>query len=524
MKKLLLIALGVIVSIGVGLVIAVRMLLGPESVRAAVEGQASAALGMPVKIGTAEVRVWPRPGLTLDQVVVGAPAQMTLKRVQMSTGLRPLLSRRVEDAEIVIENSRVDLPAFLASVEALSQAQPSPAPPATGTPSSSSGITIVNVKTIGLREVDLVAGSRHAIVNLESSLQGDRLDIARLSAQADQSTLEATGAVESLSRRIVRLTINAERLDLDGFLQFASALSSAGPAATPTTGNPATRAPRAPARLDFQATVHAKQGMLAGLAFTNLESTVAIAPQHVKLAPLKFGALGGTVSGDIGLRLADASEPELAIAVAFDGVDLLQVSTFAGHPSAVTGTLNGRLRVTGRGLDATTALRTANGSGDVALLKGRMPGLRLVRPAVLAFGRPQAGAAVADGDGESFDKISATIAIGGGQVRTQNLLFASRDLDMDGVGALGIDGGTLDVKANLRLSEALSAQAGRDLVRYAHEGNRVVLPATITGTVASPRVMIDEAQVLGRALRNEVQERAKSLFQRFLPGSAPKKP
>jgi hypothetical protein len=72
------------------------------------------------------------------------------------------------------------------------------------------------------------------------------------------------------------------------------------------------------------------------------------------------------------------------------------------------------------------------------------------------------------------------------------------------------------VKANLLLPEELTAQAGRDLIRYAREGNRVVLPATISGTVAAPRVMIDYQQAVRRAMRNELQERAKSLFEHLV--------
>ena len=43
------------------------------------------------------------------------------------------------------------------------------------------------------------------------------------------------------------------------------------------------------------------------------------------------------------------------------------------------------------------------------------------------------------------------------------------------------------------LSRELSAQAGRDLYRLAREGDRIVLPARIGGTVASPTVFVDVA-------------------------------
>jgi uncharacterized protein involved in outer membrane biogenesis len=515
-KKLLIVALALIVVIALGLVITVRVLLGPERVRSAVEAQATAALGMPVKVGSASARIWPRPGLTLGDVVVGQPAEMTLRRADVSTGLRPLLSRRVEDAEVVIEDSRLDLPKLLAALDALgrTQAATPPAPP------SSASVTIVNVKTIALRGVELVAGDRRAMVTFESALTGDRLDISKLTAQAEQSNVHASGAIESLERRIVRLTIDAERLDLDGFLQFATALSAgmsgvaARGAPTPSRG-PAPATANAPP-LDLRAAIRAARGSLLGVAFSNLESSVAITSSDVKLAPLKFGAFNGRVTGEIAVRLTGA-QPELTLTEQFDGIDLQQVAAFAGQASAVTGTLTGRVRVTGRGLDQATMLRTATGTGEVALSNGRLPGLQLVRPLVLAFGRP-AQMAPPEGSGEQFTRISATLAIDREQLRTNNLQFASRDVDMTGTGLLGLapgSGGMLDVRADLRLSEELSAQAGRDLIRYTREGNRIVLPATITGTVAAPRVWINQEQALKRAIKNEVEERVRGLFERM---------
>jgi hypothetical protein len=65
------------------------------------------------------------------------------------------------------------------------------------------------------------------------------------------------------------------------------------------------------------------------------------------------------------------------------------------------------------------------------------------------------------------------------------------------------------------LSPELSAQAGRDLYRLAREGDRIVLPARITGTVTSPTVFVDVQEALGRALRNRAQDEIKSFLDRL---------
>jgi hypothetical protein len=70
---------------------------------------------------------------------------------------------------------------------------------------------------------------------------------------------------------------------------------------------------------------------------------------------------------------------------------------------------------------------------------------------------------------------------------------------------------------DLSLSEALSAQAGTDLARFTREGNRLLLPAVISGTLEAPRVTIDAGAAVRRGLRNEVQRRLKDILGTLVP-------
>ena len=72
-----------------------------------------------------------------------------------------------------------------------------------------------------------------------------------------------------------------------------------------------------------------------------------------------------------------------------------------------------------------------------------------------------------------------------------------------------------NLKTDLVLSESLSAQAGRDLYRYAREGSRIVLPATIKGSLASPLVSIDIEAAVGRAIQNELENKIKKALEQL---------
>jgi hypothetical protein len=58
------------------------------------------------------------------------------------------------------------------------------------------------------------------------------------------------------------------------------------------------------------------------------------------------------------------------------------------------------------------------------------------------------------------------------------------------------------------LSRDLTAQAGSDLRRYAQQDGRVIVPATVGGTLEHPSVFIDVTAAAKRAFENEVKRRA----------------
>ena len=117
-RRFLLILVGVLLVVAAGLLIAFYQLMSGDAVRLALERQATSWLGQPVRIGAASARIFPRPGLTLHDVRAGEPVRLMLSDLQISTGLKPLWSRRIADAEISVANSRVDQPLPFTAPEA----------------------------------------------------------------------------------------------------------------------------------------------------------------------------------------------------------------------------------------------------------------------------------------------------------------------------------------------------------------------------------------------------------------------
>ena len=504
-KPLVIFAAAALVAVA-GLALAVRVLLGGDRIKAAVEAQASAALGRPVTIRAAVPRLLPRVGLELTGITIGEGREVTIDQARLTTGLRALFGGRVEDAEVVVERSRIDVRWALALLGALVDSS--------GTASTApSAFKIESIGNLAFRDVTLVAGSRTLLANLDSSLTGgDRLVVSRLHGRSDDSELQASGELSSVARRTGTFTVDAPSLDLDGLMAFLAAATPAGARHSPAPEG--TRAPPVagvPLHLDIA--LRARKGRALGIAFTNLETTGRMRGGAVTLDGLKMEALGGGFAGSAGFD-GSQREPSYNWRGKFENLDMPTLVAFAGSPGSMTGRLAGTVALVATGVEPLEAVKRARGTARVTITDGRIPGLDIVRTVVLAFGRPSSERPA--GSGEAFTRIAASLDVAQQVMSTRDLTFESRDFDMTGEGTLSLASQAVNLRTDVMLSRELSAQAGRDLYRLAREGERIVLPARIGGTVASPTVFIDVQAALTRALRNRAKDEVKSLFERLM--------
>jgi uncharacterized protein involved in outer membrane biogenesis len=504
-RKRLVIVTAVFLGILIALAVTVRILLGGDRIKAAVESQASAALGHPVAISAVVPRLLPRIGLELTGITVGAAREVTIEEARLTTGFRALLGGRVEDAEVSVERSRIDVRWALALLAALADSAPR------ATASAPSGLTIESIGSIALTDVTLIAGSRQLLVDLDSSLSGgDRLLVRRIHGRSEGSDLVISGELSSVARRTGTFTIEAQTLDLDGLMAFLAAATPAG--ARQVSPEAASAPPPAIVPLQLEMAVRARKGSVLGIAFTNLETAARMAKGALVLDGLKMEVFGGRFAGTAGFDGAKAV-PAYEWRGTFERLDVPALVAFAGSPGSMTGRLAGSVALAAAGVEPVEAMRRARGTARVVMTDGRIPGLELVRSVVLAFGKPSGE--VPGGSGEAFTRLAASLVVDAQALSTNDLTLASRDLDLTGKGTLSLATQAVDLHTDVRLSRELSAQAGRDLYRLAREGDRIVLPARITGTVASPTVFVDVASALRRALRNRFEDEVKSLFDRW---------
>ena len=494
MRKIILLVIGAIVVVAVCAAGLVYWFFSGDGLRLAIEQQATAYLGQPVKVGRARAGIFPRTAIHLSDVRVGEPARVTLAEVDVSTDFRELLSRRIQDAAITIANSRIEMPlpfALPASSEGDSAAN-----------AADSAVQIVSVRTIALDDVVVVSRGKEVRVSAESSLAGDRLTLRRFAARSGTTTLDAEGEIDLAPSVAARLKAKANKLDVDELLALADAFTP------PPQPNSKAGRPSAPAKI--AARVSAETATAGGVEVRQFATELDVNGDRVTLSPLTFQLFGGRYQGAVNAQLGKGLS--LTIKSRLQDLNVAQLAAFGGSPNTISGTLTGAGTFSGSGADVAAVLKSARGMGTATITDGSIQRLNLVRTIVLFFGRP---AADTPEGSDQFERMDASFSLADQVFRADAFSMRSRDADIVGSGTLNVDTQALDGGLDLSLSEELSKQAGTDLVRFTREGNRVLLPARIGGTIAAPRMTIDAAAAATRGLRNEVQRRLEGILGGF---------
>jgi uncharacterized protein involved in outer membrane biogenesis len=503
-KKVVAASAAVIVLVAIAAAVWARSILATETVRGAIASQISNAIGQPVAIGGIGASIFPRVTIDLEKVTIGQPPRIQVETLHVATGFRALLSRRVEHAALRLDKAHVQLPLP-------DFGEGAPDEPQTGDASGGSPVEIVSVDEIVLRDVEIVSGSRTLRGDIEASIEGQRVVVKSVELAADKTTITANGQITDMTAPAGELAIKADSLNLDQLIAFAS--DFAGGAAAPST--PAKpRAGKAGRKgthpMNIVVTLDAARASMGSMTIDKLAGKARLTADSVVVDPLSFGLFGGKYAGSLSANLADRA-PTFRWHAGLTGVDVASATAFAGAPGVVTGTMSGKIDLSGSGADAASAIKTARGTARVDVVDGIVKKLGLIRNVVIATsgreGSTKQGMSGGSTD-EPFTRLGATLRIANGSAATDDLKFESKDLLLIAAGTVRLDGSAVNLAGKVQLSDELTKQAGSDLTRYTAEQGRVTLPATITGPADNLSVKIDVADMAKRAITNRAIEEA----------------
>ena len=363
-RRLIIAALCVVVLLAVVVGVAVRRLTDPEVVRVAVERQASAAMGQPVSVGHVAWALSARPRVVLSDVRIGSPAAISIKQVEVATGLRALLSKRVENGGLVVSGSRIQLPLpfALGGGSPAAGAATSDAAGASTVDGVAAGFVIASIDRIAFDDIALVVGEHQLRVDVESSLRGERLTVSQVRLRSQKSSIEGQGELTSLSGRSGTFSFTADPLDLDELLTIASGVSTAPGTPAGRTAAGGDTAPGASLPLDVRIDVKAPRGRVLGIEFASLHTALVLKRNAITLDPFDVGLFDGALEGRV--ILDTLREPAtLSLAASISGMDVAKVAALTGAGGTITGQLNGSLDLRAAAGPPETVFRSATGAG-----------------------------------------------------------------------------------------------------------------------------------------------------------------
>ena len=521
MRKVLIAAVILIVVLPATAALLVGLLLTPEMLKTAVEQQGSAWLGRNVTVGSARAQLFPRAGVALTQVTVDGPQRLTADEVMVGANALGLFSRRIDGAVVRVRNGRLVLVQPAAS-------GPAPAGPeavtrdgGTSTPAQvpyassdapgqdPSGFTIDSVSEVVFDNVVVSGGGKELRLDLRGALAGDTFEVARLAISSGATSLQGSGSITSISRRDGNLSFASPLIDVDEVLAVLAALV---PADLSATGMSAL-AGEEPEGMTFghvTARLSVERGQALGYDVSKLDGAIDLKGTMLTARPLAFDLYGGRYESTLELDLA-TNRIALVHDAALSGASVGKLVERFDNAGAATGALALTMQVRGAGKDLRSASQHVSGTAKVRISDGTIAGLDIIRQAFTLLGT----APVEGTQGERFEWITASLAVSGGVLSTDDFVLHSQDFDLNGRLRVDADGG-ISGDADLMLSDALSKEArsrNRDL-KLAFEDGRVTLPVSIAGTLTSPRVLPDISDALRRAARNRASAEVDKVKQK----------
>jgi hypothetical protein len=123
-----------------------------------------------------------------------------------------------------------------------------------------------------------------------------------------------------------------------------------------------------------------------------------------------------------------------------------------------------------------------------------------------------------EGKDTRFERLSATVELARGVMRTDNALLSAGEVTATAAGAISVDK-RIDMAGTAVFSREASARmiaSVREIAGARNDRGEVEVPFRVTGPIDAPAFAIDAEKILGRAIRKEIERNIRRRLDRFL--------
>lgn len=319
----------------------------------------------------------------------------------------------------------------------------------------------------------------------------------RLDVQLDDSTLRGAAAITSLASEAMTFDLALDHIDLDRYM-------SAAPARAPE------RAPTAPTalptsslkRLQLSGTATIGQATVERLRLSEVRVKVESSDGVLHLDPASAELYGGAYRGHVTLD-ARGAVPTLTLDQSLTGVDVAMLLKDLDDIDRISGRGDVTTELTGQGATSDAVLKTLSGRVTANLTNGAVEGLDLGyeinRAVALAERRPMP--AGKNTGRTTFSAFKASADLKDGVATSHDLDIASPDLRITGQGTVNL------------LTDAIDYRVKAAILKGTAGGVLADVPLTISGTLTSPSVRPDLAELAKAGLQQALKGHRKELQQ-----------
>lgn len=398
------------------------------------------------------------------------------------------------------------------------------------------GVTVDGTATVPLDQMEAVAfegnlvlddlSYRDATMTRPIERIGGRLRISGQQAEWDgftatfgASQLRGSLKVQDFLRPRIGFKLEAPRLDVNELTKTFTPAAPSGPAAArPAAGE------QGAGLVQVSANGTLSVGALRFETFdlSDVRATVTLRSAVLSLSDLQAKLYGGRLSGSCSLDLSRRVSG-YRIDGSLDGVEVnaLAAAYDPGLKDLLRGSLGGRMGLDASGADLDAIINSARGTANLEIARGALTSFSILKQ--LASLLEMAGGKGIGKDETPFESLRGSFAIGARRAQTTDLTLDSADLDLNGVGWVG-----LDAALDLALTARFSQEASRGMVEKTSqlrsltdsEGN-LVLHLLAQGGLAAPKISLDtraQMRQLDRQKREQVKEKLRGRLVDLLGG------
>ena len=530
-----LLVVGVAAVVLLGVAVAAFHALNPEALRGAAERQLTALAGEPVSIGRLSVSLFPVPAVTGRDVRVlsagaGRAQAVSVRAIRILPQWRTLLSRPVVVDAVEIEGltlmARRDRERrwILPGATTATARSPRAAPPAVpGLPGGGTSDALA-VRRVRLRDGRIVVldevlrrrdGSAEvaAISGIEADLVQHPDGAAALRMRGALGGSALAGDVETGPHGL-SATLQSPSLRSEDLPALFALLGSSAPASLAIGGDAplelTMRVARDTGALTASGRLRAARVRLGTLAVTGLAAPFRLAENVLTVEPVSFAAYGGTARGTLEVQPGRAPAA-WSLDMRVVGLDIdafLSANTSGGGRLQGTGQVVARVR----GTADLPIERHMSGSVDLVVSDGVIRNFALL--AAINQALHLTGGDTSD---TRFERLSATLDLARGAIRTDNASLHAGDVTAGAAGAISVERAITMTGTAVFSREASARMIARvkELSGARNERGEVEVPFRITGSIEAPVFGIDTGQILGRALQKEIQRNIRKGLDRL---------